>query len=349
MRLIDGAKKSFITRNVDFSLVESLLEDQAPKRGDLLLAQVERIRQHTRLEDVHGRRVHLYPGDEVIVAAGGRYASDQFEAEAPEALGPCHLVAAGGLAAVVKQRHARIKPATEITLLGVLGGRVGDAINLSRFAPLQRYPVGQVDLPVLLVIGSDMNAGKTTTAAACIFGLRQLGLRVAGGKLTGTGAGPDYWRMKDAGAISVTDFLDAGLPSTVGVAADELVGLLRRFKASAQDACADLLVVEVADGVLQPETAALLRNSSFIQEITGAIVASDSAVAALMITQGLLVAGINVLGISGLLTNSPLASEEVRRNTGLPVLNLNDLMDQSVLEYLGGELCETTFDSTCPV
>jgi hypothetical protein len=57
-----------------------------PRAGDVVLARVEKIGQHPRIELPDGRRATLFTGDEVLVAYGNRYAPDQFEAEVPRDL-----------------------------------------------------------------------------------------------------------------------------------------------------------------------------------------------------------------------------------------------------------------------
>ncbi|GGK78245.1 DUF1611 domain-containing protein [Amphritea balenae] len=337
---IGKAKRSYITRNVDLSTAAQL-NQQVPVKGDLMLARVDRIRQHTRLENTQGRREHLYPGDEIIVAASDRYATGQFYARVPEQLGACHLVAAGGIAAEVIQRNRGIKAATEITTLGVLCDSQGAVINLSRFAPLNDVNVdliSQKKVPTLLVMGSDMDSGKTTLACAAVNGLRQLGYRISATKLTGTGAGPDYWRMHDSGADRVVDFLDAGFPSTVGLEAHQLVSLLQQFKADAVDSGSDILIVEVADGILQPDNKALLGSDAFVNEISAALIAADGAIAATMTTQTVLQAGISVLGIGGVISKAPLSCNEMQESLGLPLLGLSDFHKDECRDYILGSL-----------
>ena len=338
-----SAKRSYITRNVDLFKAASL-QQKAPQSGDLILARVDRIRQHTRLEDTAGRRLHMYPGDEIVVVAGDRYATDQFHARVPETLGPCHLVAAGGVAAEVMQRNRGVKAATEITALGLICDEQGQAMNLQQFAPLEQFQLqnrNAVSIPTLLVMGSDMSSGKTTLACAAVNGFKAAGYRVAATKLTGTGAGPDYWRMHDAGADHVVDFLDAGFPSTVGLSADRLTRMLQQFKQSACEQAADLLVVEVADGVLQPENQQLLNTAAFIREISGALIAADGALAATITTQTVLHAGIPVLGMGGLISRSPLSCDEAKASLGLPHLSLGDFHNTEIRDYLLGNLFGT--------
>lgn len=337
---IANAKRSYITRNVDLTVASAICQGQ-PGSGDLILARVDRIRNHTRLENNLGRREHLYPGDEIIVAAADRYATGQFHARVPAELGACHLVAAGGIAAEVTQRNRGIKAATEITALGLLCDKQGSVVNLSQFAPLsalQSNPISLERLPTLLVMGSDMNSGKTTLACAAANGFRQAGYCVSATKLTGTGAGPDYWRMKDAGANRVVDFLDAGYASTVGMTPLQLVDILQRFKTDALQQGADILIVEVADGVLQPENRALLESGIFLDEISAALIAADGAIAATMTAQTVLHAGISVLGVGGLISKSPLSCDEARHSLGLPILELDDFHRNDTRDYLLGSL-----------
>jgi hypothetical protein len=73
-----------------------------------------------------GRRKLLFVGDEIVVAYGNRYAPNQFEAVVPKTLGPCHLVAAGGVAAKALSWHASVsKGATQITPLGLITDPTG--------------------------------------------------------------------------------------------------------------------------------------------------------------------------------------------------------------------------------
>lgn len=332
---LDHAKRSYITRNVDLTDAVALAE-QVPAAGDLVLARVDRLRQHTRLENPAGRRVHLFTGDEVILAAGARYATGQYHAETPVQLGKAHLVAAGGIAANVLSRNSQIKPATEITLLGTLVNQANKPLNLADYKSIRAsYLHPTLDgLPVLMVMGNDMNSGKTSLAAAAINGLTRSGVKVAAAKLTGTGSGPDYWKMLDAGACRVRDFLDAGYASTAGLSTANLLDILRTLKADALQSGADLLVLEVADGVLQPENRELLQSSAFIREVTGALLAADSAAAAVLSCERVLAAGIPIYGFGGIITKSDLATEEAFTHLGLPVLTLDALRQDQTAAYL---------------
>jgi len=102
-----------------------LTGDVAPRAGDVVVARVEELGQHKRLELKTGRRAHLFPGDEIVVCYGSRYAPDQFEAHVPGDLGRCQLVAAGGIAGRMVNKHVLMDEPTQITPLGLLARQDG--------------------------------------------------------------------------------------------------------------------------------------------------------------------------------------------------------------------------------
>lgn len=336
---LNCVKRSYITRNVNFDDVADVVE-LTPEVGDLLLARVDRIRQHTRLENPYGRREHLFVDDLIIVAAGDRYATDQFHAKSPVKLGKTQLVAAGGIAGDVVSKSSQVKAATEITALGVLVDSKGQKINLENYCSIKDtylHPTSN-EMPVLLVVGSDMNSGKTSMASSLINGFTKAGYKAAAAKLTGTGSGPDYWKMVDAGAFQVKDFLDAGYPTTVNLSESKLVQLLQRLKMDAVQAKADLLVVELADGVLQPQNKALITNGRLLKEVSASMVAADSSTAASFCAEKMIEAGFPIYGLGGLFTRAAICAEEVQDTLGLPIYSLAELRDPDAAKSLMASL-----------
>jgi hypothetical protein len=320
-----AAKRAFTTRRVDFGDARQLVMDRAPISGDLLLARIDAVGHHPRIESPEGRRRALYVGDEIVVAYGARYAPDQFEAIVPNDLGPCHLVAGGGVAASVLSRNGRVGQATRITPIGLLGNQSGKVMNLSNYA---LSPVSTDRRPVVMVVaGTSMNAGKTTTATGLIRGLAQAGLNVGGGKVTGTGSGGDFWSMMDAGAQMVLDFTDMGHASTAGLDLDVIentaLGVIDQLAATETD----VIVIEIADGILQRETRSLLQSADFRDRVDGVLFASGDALGASGGVAWLQSQGLKVAGISGLVSISPLASREAECASGLTVYGLDALND----------------------
>lgn len=319
------AKAAYTTRRVPRDDMAMLVTgDVTPKAGDVVLARVEKVGQHARIELATGRRSRLFVGDEILLCVGNRYAPDQFEAVLPKGLGPCAMVAAGGIAADVLSRSERVANATVIHLHGLVADGRGDVLNLERYALPRMNPPSPSQV-VLAVAGTAMNAGKTETATNLIKGLVHAGYRVGAAKVTGTGAGGDVWSAWDAGADPVLDFTDAGLASTYRVPAERVERAALTLVGYLSESEADIIVLELADGLLQTETARLLESPRFASLIDGVIFAAGDALGAAAGVHWLNQKHFNVLGASGVLTRSPLAIRELEAVVGMPVFTMDTL------------------------
>lgn len=328
---LNAAKAAYNTRRVDLSAGTHLLVGPiSPRAGDLVLARVEAIGQHTRIELETGRRAYLHVGDEIIVCYGARYAPDQFEAYVPKDLSRCHLVAAGGVAACFENKHSSMKKPTVIQPVGLLSDADGRPVNTLDWSlpPVSR----SVDRPyTVAVLGTAMNAGKTTTAASLIRGYKQQGMQVGAAKVTGTGAGGDRWMMTDAGAHTVLDFTDAGVPSTFGVKPAAVESICTKLVDHLAASGADVIVLEVADGLFQQETALLLESPVFRALVDDFVFAAGDALGACAGVDRLRADGVPVVAVSGALTASPLATREAEQVLGLPVVSIAELASGSWL------------------
>lgn len=337
------AKASFVTRRVNLGLTQALITNQKPKPGDLVLAKVVRIKRQTRLELCNGRRAHLYEGDELILAYGNRYATDQFEAEVPSTLAPCQLVAAGGLAAKVIAKHDKLKGATEIEPLGLLANIDGNVMNLSHYALPSIKNMRSRPLTVA-VFGTSMNSGKTTMASDLVHGASRQGMKVNAAKITGTGSGPDIWKMLDAGANEMLDFTDQGYASTVDLSLHQLLDITRTLISRLSTRDTDLVVLEIADGLLQTETSLLVNSPEFRSLVDGCLIASSDAIAAVGAVHHIQSLPMNVLAIGGMMTLSPMTSKEATDACGIPFLTRSDIHNKEVVQTLLAELESTAKD-----
>jgi len=328
-------KRSFTTRRVPEAEMKTLITGNVrPSCGDLVIATVDKIGSHAKLELPTGRRAQLSVGDLIIVVYGNRYAPDQFEAIIRDDLASCELVAAGGIASHKVCKHSRMSDPTRITPIGLIGDSSGRPLNLSRYAIVA--PSDARDIPVVLVAGTSMNAGKTYTSASLIKGLSRDGLSVAGIKATGTGSGGDVWLMADMGADCVLDFTDAGLASTY-LADPEVIErvVIDLTRQAAASGCA-VAVVEIADGLHHEETAQVLQSARIKKMARGLIFAANDALGAQAGLSQLADWGHNILALSGQLTRSPLAMREAGRFSAVPVLNAEEIR--------GGALSEKIMD-----
>lgn len=333
-------KKSYTTRYVAAAVDAdpagySLLSgpDVRPVSGDVVVARVVEIGKHTRLEGPASRRQLMFPGQEILVAYGDRYAPDQFLAEVPEDLRTCHLVAAGGVAGTVVDQHAAIEDATVIEPLGLLSDQAG-VVTLARHAP---HRVGSApasrptDGPlVVAVLGTSMNSGKSTTLACLVNGLSNAGLVVSAGKATGTGAGGDANLFRDAGATRVLDFTDFGHPSTFRLDVARIRDLWSALVDTLAQDGPDVVVVEIADGLYQGETSRLLADPVFGSRVDAVLFAAQDALGAAAGVDELRRHGLPVVAASGVLTASPLAGAEARAALPITVVDTYDLCDPTV-------------------
>jgi Transposase, Mutator family len=316
----------------------SLLSGPAvsPASGDLVLARIDEIGKQRRIELTDGRRAHLFPGDEIIVCFGNRYAPDQFEGVIGEDLSSCDLVAAGGVAACEITRNERMIPSTRITPLGLIGDANGNRLNLRDFAVAASG--SNAPIKVVLSLGTSMNAGKTFTSTSLVRGLKGAGYRVAAIKATGTGAGNDLWIVRDAGADVVLDFTDGGLASTYLIPLDEIVAATKRLIRSAAHQGCDVAVVEVADGLQHLETAEVIQAEGLWADCVGVVFAAYDSMGAKCGVDTLRAGGHNVLAVSGRLTQSPLMIRETERSTGLRVYTPWELQDGALTPAIMGRV-----------
>jgi hypothetical protein len=346
-RRLGSAKSAYTTRFLSrliagdprgYGLVSG--DHVVPRAGDVILARVHELGQHLRIERPDSRKASLFEGDEILVAYGDRYAPDQFEAEVPANLGLTHLVAAGGLAGTVISAHAKMDAPTVIEPLGVLADARGK-VTLRRCAPFKvvapedARTLRRVGKPLVIgVLGTSMNSGKTTTVASIVRGLTKAGLSVAAGKVTGTGAGGDPMLFKDSGASRVLDFTDFGYGSTYRLGHEGVRSLLVSLICELAATGPDVIVVEVADGLYQEETARLVKDPLFKQQIDKVVFAAGEALGALggQILLGQL--GLSPVAISGMLTASPLAKREAAAALDVPVLDREELASAQVADVL---------------
>src|SRR5262249_25637207 len=106
--------------------------------------------------------------------------------------------------------------------------------------------------------------------------------------------------------------------------------------AQARSRGADWVVMEVADGLLQRETAALLQSAVFRESVDAWVFATNDPLAAFGGAGILRRWGITPVAISGVITMSPLATQEARASTGVDCLTAGELEDG----LLNGRLLE---------
>ena len=328
MRLTDEMKtnlrRPFVLRRVPEARISCLLPcPPSPEPGDVVLTRLEKIGKNTRLELATGRTCNLHEGDLLALVFGNRYATRQFEGYARSDGEFCDLLSMGGVCGLVKSKCDGVAEPSKLRLLGALGDDQGQALKLRNFGVSSLTDSSRPR--VIVVCGSEMDSGKTQTAASLIIGLRRKNHRVAAVKLTGTAAGRDFWRFMDAGACAALDFVDGGHPSTYLCPLNELLDLNRTLVAHAASMGAEWVVIEIADGLLQRETAVLLKSPAFKSTVDAWVFATSDPLGAVGGMHMLRTWGITPVAMSGLISMSPLAMAEAQAGTGVACMTIVQL------------------------
>lgn len=333
--LIDHAvvKHAFTTHTIPLrSMSGTVPMSRPPAIGDLVLAEVLTLGHHRRIEQRTGLMAHIFPGDLIIGAFGNRYATDQYEGYVPtEPVEECDILSVGGVLGQVMSRHPSMDAPTRLRIHGAVCDKQGHALNLRPFG----LPPGEVEGRVILVIGSSMNAGKTTTAGTLARALKRGGFRSAAAKITGTAAGKDARYFSSCGAKPVLDFTDAGYPSTYMLSLEELLGIHGALVSHVGRHHPDYIIVEVADGIFQRETRMLLECEEFRRGISHVFFAANDSLSADCGVRWLARHNLPLRATCGAFTQSTLAMREAEAATGLRCLNLDQMLEGGVLEVMG--------------
>lgn len=246
------------------------------------------------------------------------------------------------MASRVIEKHENIDPATVLEPLGLITHR-GEVVSMADSAPHAVTPWAQAEAAlgadgplVVVVFGSSMNSGKSTTVGCLVNGLANAGLTVHAGKATGTGAGNDAGLFRDAGADRVVYFTDFGLASTFKLSFDAIKDIMFSMTATLAQGDPDVVVVEIADGIYQGETSALLADPDFGRLADKVLFACGEALSAAAGVDLLRRAGLPLVAVSGVLTAAPLIAREASEVVDVPVIPTYDLCEADVARRVLG-------------
>lgn len=288
------------------------------RAGDYVAAEVtgERSALYT-IEETDGTMVPVSAGDVVVGALGHRAATLEGVGSFRDVInGRMHCLTNAGLLGAFTSLSTFMPRPISLSYRGHL--RRGDTtLCMQDFA--LKTAEQQFSIPTVVLIGSSMSAGKTSTGRVVIEILRQYSKRVIGTKLTGAGRYRDILSFRRAGANEIFDFVDSGLPSTV-VPEDEFRRAIRPLLATIDSHRPDFLVAEAGASPLEP-----YNGEAAIDELGNNIVctilcASDPY-AVLGVQQAF---DLPIDIVSGPATTTSAGRDLVRKLTGLPAFNILD-------------------------
>ena len=287
--------------------------------GDFVVGEVNsRPNPLMRVELSTGRLLEAMEGSLLVGAFGRRHATLEVVGDWRH-IGEdmeMDLLGGGGLFGKAISKSPFLPPPLALTYRGHV---LVDGKKLTMRDCVQPVSDKSFTLPVVLVMGSSMSSGKTTTARILVRQLKDAGLKVLGVKLVGSGRYRDILSLRDAGADHIFDFVDVGLPTTV-CPPDEYRQALTQLLARLAAIEADVAVIELGASPLEPYNGDIAYQ--VIQENVRctALCASDAYAALGLITAFSMRPDI----IAGLTTDTVAGIELVERLTGVKALNLLD-------------------------
>jgi hypothetical protein len=278
---------------------------------------------YNMLELPTGRLAKVNPGDVLVGVLGRRRALKGFVGDVPATIArgdELHLLNLGGVIGSCSGHHSSLSDAIKVEVLGLACDGQGQVLNIANVALSPRASLGD-SAPLVVIVGTCMNSGKTYAATEIIKQGTREGLRVAAAKLSGIACLRDTLNMADHGAIATASFLDCGLPSTVD--AGDLAPVARAIIARLNESAPDLIVIELGDGILGGYSVESIFEDAEFREATAVLVfcASDY-VGAWGGIELFRRRGIKVDLIAGSVTDSQMGEDYIEREFGVPAGNV---------------------------
>lgn len=242
---------SSVASYVDLSQPLDIRESiTAPKAGDIVVAMVERVNPgYPMLETVDSTDVLLEVGDILVGSLGTRKALHGFSGRVPARLEfgqAISLLNKGGVIGECTAFNRELEWPTDLRYLGTVHSD-GQPMNL-KGSSLQITEEALPNIPLVFVLGTCMNAGKTTACTTVIKNLTKHGTKIHGGKVAGVACKKDLVALQKAGAEKVQSFHDFGYASSADI--PSLVPVTRSIIHELAEGNPDCIVLEMGDGII---------------------------------------------------------------------------------------------------
>jgi hypothetical protein len=275
-------------KNVEIGRDVTLSDSIISKEGYLVAVEVLNDKAiYNELENRSGRMMRLKPGDRIAGVLGIRQALQGYSGHVPETLAKgdrLNVLNLGGVLGSCTSHAPNVGRPFEVEVLGAvlhfphLERRISEPAHIGMNALPEAGPINGT-APIIAVLGTCMNAGKTMAACQIIHEFTRKGLRVGAAKVTGISLERDVLLMRDHGAAEAFSFNDAGLVTTTPETAP---GSTRRIIAALNRAETDVIVLEFGDGLVgEYGVQAILSQKDMTARIRATILCANDPVGAL--------------------------------------------------------------------
>lgn len=264
----DGVVK-VIASNARLSSLDGLRLERSDKvfPGDVCLFEVLSLgSSYNEIENAQGRSEKLYVGDCFLAPLGNRESGHYICGHVPNegvVVTPeteFNILSNGGIVGFLDLAPEYLGPTARVRLLGRLASMDG-SMNTITMGAVRETPA--IHSPLVLVAASGTNTGKTTFMSSLVHELALRTRHVAAAKIAGTGCLEDMLEYRDAGAFTVLDFPDTGLPSTYmewDIVGPHLWALLDQVTTDA-----DITVLEAGGDIIWANVPEILQTRGFAE------------------------------------------------------------------------------------
>lgn len=340
-------KVASATRNCKLRLDVRLVDEYPCREGDVVAVKVLNSKNtYNQLELPTGRMSPVRSGDVIAGVLGHRRALFGYAGDLPTSLRTGETINLLNMGGVLGHCTATSPALGEPFLCEVLGqvlafpnvgSRLGVPSNIRDGAmPLETELAPDLP-PVVAVVGSCMNSGKTEACLTLIHALVRQGLKVAAGKTTGVSLLRDTYAMQDAGAAKTLVFTDFGVVTTTSSnapsAAVSILNCLSRQRP-------DVIVLELGDGLIgKYGVDAILSHPGLGAAFTRVVLSANDPVAAWGGVEILSKRfGIGAHVVTGPATDNVAGSELISAHTNVPAWNARSQPVEFVAAAWGGAL-----------
>lgn len=246
-----------VTANCRLSREVTISDEIPAVEGGVVAVKVLNSRNsYNQIELPSGRFSTVKPGDILAVALGHRKALFGYSGYLPKSVksgDKLNLLNLGGVLGVCDSINPDLGEPFVCEVLGqiltfpFLGERIGVPAHIKQNAIPISDRLETKGIPIVAVVGTTMNAGKTAATCALVQSFTHKGLRVAAAKTTGVSLRRDILAMEDAGAKQISIFTDLGIVTTTP---DVTPNATRTIISQLAAHNPDIILLELGDGLL---------------------------------------------------------------------------------------------------
>ena len=347
MRAVQLDKIASVARACGLKRAVKLTDEIPCEEGIVVAVRVKNDKTtYNQLELPSGRMAQVKKGDLVAGALGHRSALFGYSGRLPSTLAPgdeINILNIGGVLGLCDSVNPDLGPPFACEVLGAvlhfpfLGERIGVPARAGEERLDPQAALDARGVPVVALVGSCMNAGKTAAACAMVREMTHAGLEVEALKATGVSLRRDVLAMEDAGARKTGLFTDLGVVTTTAAVAPAIARTLISRLALGKPA---VIVAELGDGLLGAYGVdAILAAADLRAALAAVVLAANDPVAAWGGVRLLREEyGLEPTVVTGPATDNAVGTRLIEERLGVPAINARThaaRLTEVVLQRLG--------------